>query len=375
MTTRPDLDYVDEGVDLQDPALYKPSRARFGRARILTPIAYRSKVFADLEDEKIWTRSWVCIGADREIPDVGDLLPYTVGNHGVHVQRADDGPVGRFNLAQHGGCRFVPAQCQTGSKTRCSFTSCGYSRDRGVIAADELGDDTPAMRQYLGFRPERLLPVRVERAGPLLFVNLDPQAGPLADRLQGAAAETLALDEVATWENEESFRVEYGGNWKLLGQALMRSFAPEGAPARVERDADAIVLGTDSDFSGATASVHWLLPNLILLHARDHAVSVVLQPTALEETLARVRVTAAHPLDPDALASLRAAFDEAGRAAAELQDEFGRFGTPSRPETSLDDLPIERDRIAHRLQSYVIRRLLERHEVHRAGPLYAAAMR
>ena len=268
----------------------------------------------------------------------------------------------------------MPAQCQTGSKTKCSFTSCGYSRDRGVIAADELGDDTPAMRQYLGFRPERLLPVRVDGLGPLLFVNLDPEAGPLAARL-GDAAGALTLGDTAAWEHAESFRVEYGGNWKLLGRALLRCLAPEGAPATQERGADAVVLKTDSDFSGAPASVHWLLPNLVLLHARDHAVSVVLQPTALEETLARVRVTAAHPLDPDALALLRAAFDEAGRAAAELQDEFGRFGTPSRPETSLDDLPIERDRIAHRLQSYVIRRLLERHEVHRAGPLYAAAMR
>ena len=375
MTTRPDLDHVDEGVDLQDPALYKPSRARFGRARILTPIAYRSKVFADLEDEKIWTRSWVCIGAQRDIPNVGDLLPHTVGNHGVHVQRGEEGLVGRFNLAQHGGCRFVPAQCQTGSKTRCSFTSCGYSRDRGVVSADELGDDTPAMRQYLGFRPERLLPVRVESAGPLLFVNLDPHAGPLADRVQGAAAAALALDEVATWENEESFRVEYGGNWKLLGQALMRSFAPEGAPAKVARDADAVMLEADSDFSGAPASVHWLLPNLILLRGEACMVSVVLQPTALEETLARVRMTAAHPLDPDALASLRAALDEAGRAAAALQDALARFGTPSRPETSLDALPLEEDRAAHLLQGYVIRRLLERHEVHRAGPLYAAAMR
>ena len=159
MTMRPDLDCLDEGVDLQDPALYRPSRGRFGKARMLTPIAYRSKVFADLEDEKIWTRSWVCIGSHRDIPSVGDLLPYTVGNHGLHVQRDEEGLIGRYNLAQHGGCRFVPAQCQTGSKTKCSFTSCGYSRDRGVVAADELGDNTPTMRQYLGF-PARTVAAR-----------------------------------------------------------------------------------------------------------------------------------------------------------------------------------------------------------------------
>lgn len=373
MTTRPDLDYVDEGVDLQDPALYKPSRARFGQARMLTPVAFRSKVFADLEDEKIWTRSWVCIGSQHEIPGVGDLLPYTVGNHGVHVQREADGLVGRFNLAQHGGCRFVPAQCQTGSKTRCSFTSCGYSRDREVIAAVELGDNTPAMRQYLGFRPERLFPVKVEGLGPLLFVNLDPEAAPLAERL-GDTASALDLGEAAAWDEAESFRAEYAGNWKLLGRALVRCLAPEAKPAKAGRNAGAVVLRAACEFAGAPATLCWLLPNLLLLRWEGHIVSIVLQPTALEETLARVRVASAHPIESATLEALRVALDEAGREAAALQEELGRFGTPSRPETSLDDLPVERDRTAHLLQFYVIARVLERHEVHWSGPLYAAAL-
>ena len=373
MTMRPDLDYVDEGVDLQDPALYKPSRGLFGKARMLTPIAYRSKVFAVLEDEKIWTRSWVCIGSHRDIPNVGDLLPYTVGNHGVHAQRGEEGLIGRYNLAQHGGCRFVPAQCQTGSKTKCSFTSCGYSRDRGVIAADELGDDTPTMRQYLGFRPERLLPVTVESRGPLVFVNLDPEAGPLADRLDGVA-DVLSLDDAATWDKAESFRVEYDANWKLLGRALLRSLAPEAKPAK-KGGADAIALRADTDFSGTPATVFWLLPNLILLRGEDHLLSIVLQPTALEETLARVRISGARPIESAQVEALRAALDEAGSTAAARQEELARFGTPSRPETSLDALPLEEDRAAHLLQTYVIGRVLKRHEVHWAGPLYAAATR
>ena len=49
------------------------------------------------------------------------------------------------------------------------------------------------------------------------------------------------------------------------------------------------------------------------------------------------------------------------------------FGTPSRPETTLNSLPLEEDRAAHLLQTYVIGRVLQRHEVHWAGPLYAAA--
>ena len=373
MRVRPDLDYVDEGVDLQDPATYEPSRMRFGKARILTPIAFRSKVFADLEDEKIWTRSWVCIGSHRDIPDVGDLLPYTVGHHGIHVQRGEGALIGRFNLAQHGGCRFVPAQCQTGIKTKCSFTSCGYSRDRGAIAADELGDNTPAMRQYLGFRPERLLPVRAESRGALIFVNLDPEAAPLADRLDGAA-EARALDNAAEWVDVESFRVEYAGNWKLLGRALLACLAPEARPVD-ERGGDAVVLETDSGVAGAPATLCWLFPNLILLCGRGHALSIALQPTAPGETLARVEIAAAGSVAPALVEASRAALDKAGRRAAALQDELERFGTPSRPGTSLDDLPVEGDCAAHLIQAYVIARVLERHEYCWNGPLYAAAAR
>ena len=66
---------------------------------------------------------------------------------------------------------------------------------------------------------------------------------------------------------------------------------------------------------------------------------------------------------------------EAGNTASMLQDELARFGTPSRPKTSLASLPLEEDRAAHLLQSYVIGRVLKHHEVHWSGPLYAAATR
>ena len=128
MNLHPELGYFDEGLDFVEAKIYSDVIRPFGQAHTLPHAAYRSKVFADLEDEKIWTRTWVCIGTQQEIPDEGDILPFTVGNHGIHVQRVKDGKlVGRFNKAQHGGCRSVPLQCQTGNKTKCSFTSCGYN--------------------------------------------------------------------------------------------------------------------------------------------------------------------------------------------------------------------------------------------------------
>ena len=178
MLAHPDTVFIDEGVDFLDPQLYSACRAQFGMATVLPRRAYTSEVFQRLENEKVWTRDWVCIGTAPEIASPLDLLPYTIGQHAIHVQRsADGGLIGRFNKAQHGGCRTIPAQCRTGKKTKCSYNSCGFSRDREVIYGESLTEMTPQMGQYLGAIPERLLPVKIRTCGPLIFANIDPTRG------------------------------------------------------------------------------------------------------------------------------------------------------------------------------------------------------
>ena len=56
MSKHPELGYFDEDVDLTEPKLYAAATKPFGRAQVLPPTAFHSKIFADLEDEKVWTR-------------------------------------------------------------------------------------------------------------------------------------------------------------------------------------------------------------------------------------------------------------------------------------------------------------------------------
>lgn len=243
--------------------------------------SFRALGFARAEDDAIWTRNWVCVGTSGEIQGVGDLLPYTVGDHAIHVQRRSDGSlVGRFNKAQHGGCRVVPLQCQQGAKTPCSFTSCGHSLDRPAIPAGELGDGTPQMFQYIGLRPERLLPVRIAALGPLLFAHLDPH-GPAFDEvgapvlqvlpqlatLDGACCTVSRLDCEANWKLALQHLVSIGERWVEAPEALF------GAPA-----------------PGDGVSAWALFPNLVLFERGDSVCAVVLQPVALTRTLCRIVV-------------------------------------------------------------------------------------
>ena len=226
-------------------------------ARRLSSAAYGSLAFHAKEDAAIWTRAWVGLGFTADLARPADILPVTVGNHGIHVERQVDGTfVGRFNKAQHGGCRAVPLQCQTGTKTKCSFTACGYSRDRRPILTDNA-DRLQHLDQYLGLRPERLLTVGTQVWGPMIAGRLDPLA---TTALSWQEPDTGFVPLAACGE---TLWLEREANWKHVMIALAAS--GHGLPATIR------------------------FPNVAVLAAGPVRCCIVVHPTALRRTLCRVR--------------------------------------------------------------------------------------
>lgn len=344
MLHRPDLGFHDEGQDLSSAAFYADACAPFGTARVLSPIAVRSLRFSLLEDETIWTRDWIAIGCTSQIPNEGDLLPFTVGNHGIHVQQQNGGLTGRFNKAQHGGCRAIPLQCQTGKKTKCSFTSCGYSRDRGAISASDLGTATPEMEQYLGLRPERLLNVRAVTFGPLVLVNLDVYPAPPERTLAelNAAANFFRDTQNAP---AETWQHEFDANWKILAQHLAQGHAAADAHSSTA-DIWQLAHATIAD---QPATIAWLFPNLILLKAGNETCAVVLQPTALGQTLCRCFVYGSDR-PSEAAPFWRSEIEQRAQSAAVEHQQLARWGTSFRPETIGARLPLQRSAQGHWMQ-------------------------
>lgn len=362
MLHRPDLGFQDEGQDLASPSFYAGALGRLGEARVLPPAAFRSLRFSQLEDEAIWTRDWICVGAQEQIPLDGDLLPFTVGTHGIHVQRVKAGLVARFNKAQHGGCRSIPLQCQTGKKTKCSFTSCGYSRDRGAIPARELGNDTPEMQQYLGLRPERLLTGHAAAFGSLIFVNLD--IAPASH--EGAFRE---LNEAGGFFNNQSKlsasgSLEYTANWKLLGQHLA------AGKLMSESESDDWLLARTA-VETKPSLVAWLFPNLVLMRTEDETCVIVLQQTALDQTLCRYFIYSVEHRD----ASSSWTTEIGARAAKAALDhrEAVRWGTNFRPETIDAELPLQSNPQGLWIQRMIARRAVRTPTQPFAQPLFQHA--
>lgn len=203
--------------------------------------------FSD-ESRRLWVHSWVAAGVVDQVPRPGDVLPATIGDHGVHVLREPDGSLSAgYNAFQQGGCWTIPAQCGNGSKVGCAYVSCGHSRDGGELRAGRGGDDR-LIRQVVGVRPGRRVRVPLATFGPLLFVALPgaddvtvteqmPDCGPV---LAGGWDDLPA----AGW-----FRAEVACNWRHLGD-VVRSVLPGDAAVTlgppnlvvVERDGGRAVL-------------------------------------------------------------------------------------------------------------------------------------
>ncbi|MCJ2023216.1 hypothetical protein [Methylobacterium sp. J-067] len=327
---RPDLGHAAEGWDLADPAFYAVDP---DTPCLLPALAYRSLAFADLEDDAVWTRGWIAVGFPADIPGPGDLLPFSAGHHGIHVQREPDGTVvGRFNKAQHGGCRAVPLQCRTGTQTRCSFTACGYSRDGDSLQAGPDGQPTPAMHQYLGLRPERLLPVAVAEAGPVILARLDPAPdGP-------EPLPAVLGDATPTFH-----RIEIDANWKLVLASLARC-GPTGAPS----------IAVETHF-----------PNLVLLSETGQGCAIILQPTALARTLCRIAIMTDGG-KPAATERWLGEIDSRLAGVAAFQEGL------SRPDGGLVRPPA--DAAALWVQGELATRILSRSVAAAAGPLYATRL-
>lgn len=315
MLTHPDSGFFDNGLDLQDPGLYAAADQRLGDDALLLPTqAYTSEVFQQLENEKVWTRDWICIGTTAQIAQAGDLMPYTIGQHAIHVQRQGDGGlIGRFNKAQHGGCRSVPAQCQTGRKTKCSYTSCGFSRDRDVIPGGSLEDVSPLAGQYLGTVPERLLPVRVQVRGPFIFANIDPVVDELIEPPSVAwLADVLRRDGI--WR-------EHRANWKLAGSAIVASARSSGAEAQ------------------------WYFPNLVVIRVRDVVAAIILQPTAMDQAIWRISYFTQSELVASEMTTITSILDAAAPRAIDMQARAGRStgsGEPFHIERAFNRKFVER---------------------------------
>ena len=180
--------------------------------------AYTSEAFLALENERIFTDSWVFAGFAHELPRAGDVAPVTVAGRPLLLVRDAELRTRAFhNVCRHRNLKLVDAPGNTGRAIRCPYHSWTYGLDGTLHVTPYFGGREPRAVPP-GFDRGRhgLVPVRSATWYDWIFVNLNGAAppleevlAPLQNRLEGV--DLTRIHHIATIDFGE-----VAANWKLL---------------------------------------------------------------------------------------------------------------------------------------------------------------
>ena len=141
---------------------------------------YTDPRVTDLEQQRIFDRTWQLVGHVTDLPNPGSRIVGAVGRREVVVVRTEDGGIkAHLNTCRHRGTRLVAGPGEE-KALRCPYHGWTYHLDGTLVGAPENRTIPCLDKSKLS-----LFGARAEVFCGLIFVNLDPAAEPLAPQLEG----------------------------------------------------------------------------------------------------------------------------------------------------------------------------------------------
>src|SRR5947209_6528423 len=130
---------------------------------------YYDPAIYEREQERIFSRMWVCVGRVEAFPQPGAYQTVTVGQESIIVVRNKDGVLNAFlNVCRHRGARLcTEATGHLKGSIQCRYHAWTYGLDGRLIGAPNVLHDGYFDRARYG-----LVPVRLEVWEGLIWLNL-----------------------------------------------------------------------------------------------------------------------------------------------------------------------------------------------------------
>jgi len=130
------------------------------------------------EGERIFARTWQYVGRLGQVAEEGSYFAAVAGEIPVVVTRARDGELRAFlNVCRHRGHLVASGEGRRES-LQCPYHAWTYGLDGQLRAAPRSEREPDFVLDEIA-----LAPVQVDTWGPMIFVNPDLDAAPLADAL------------------------------------------------------------------------------------------------------------------------------------------------------------------------------------------------
>jgi len=186
----------------------------------LLPRLYLDPGVAEAEQRLIFERTWQLAGHVSGLPAAGSYITAQAGNQPVLVVRDEHGELRAYrNVCRHRASQLLTGNGQCKGAIRCRYHGWTYRFDGTLIGVPEglaFGDRLD--KAALG-----LLPVRIEEMCGLVFVNLDPDAAPLAE-LVGDLPARLERYRLPSLQSYQRWDATEPANWKIVAENYIEGY-------------------------------------------------------------------------------------------------------------------------------------------------------
>jgi len=191
----------------------------------IDPKRYYSQEEADLEWDKLWTKTWSFAGLTHDIPEVGDYLTVDVGRESFIVIRngpGDENIAAYYNVCPHRGNRIAHSDFGRVGEDgcfRCDFHGWRFGIDGKNV---EIRDEIIFREEVIAHRPG-LKPIRCEAWNSFIFINMDLDAIPLVEHLD-VMPEHLKAYPFEKYRVFKDVQVCWDVNWKAAVDAFVEFY-------------------------------------------------------------------------------------------------------------------------------------------------------
>lgn len=188
---------------------------------------YYDQAIYDLEQERIFSQMWVCVGRADAIIGPGSYAVVTIGRESIIVVRGRDDVLRAFlNVCRHRGARLCnEASGRLKGSIQCHYHAWTYGLDGRLIGAPNVLSDEQFDRALYG-----LLPVALEVWEGLIWLNLADKPAPIADQLNQTIVErfgdyaAFARYDVGNLKVGKTIVYDVQANWKLILENFMECY-------------------------------------------------------------------------------------------------------------------------------------------------------
>jgi len=181
-----------------------------GEARSILPQCYTDPGFFELEVERVFRRSWICVGRESSIPASGDYFCADYFGDKLVVVRGEDGRVRALSPVCSHRSALVAEGAANASRFQCPYHKWTYDL-RGRFVSSPLLKCAPAAGESFD-----LPRFRCETWLGFIMVNLDGAAESFATRMAPLAGDIAAwgIERMVPLAEPVVFEAEY--NWKIV---------------------------------------------------------------------------------------------------------------------------------------------------------------